>query len=279
MEPRGVMKPIETHEHGTSGPTVVVLHGGPGAPGSATDLARGLARWFRVLEPWQRGSGGEPLTVARHVADLHDLMEARFGGAPAPLVGESWGAMLALAYAAEHPATAGPLVLVGCGTFDAVARARLRVTLNERTDDELRRRLESLPVEVPDPTKRLERRYELMRSLYHIDLLPDDGNEGGGREFDMRAYSQSWSDMVRLQREGVYPAAFEAIESPVLMLHGAYDPHPGQMIRANLEHFLPQLEYQEWERSGHTPWREAEVRHEFFAVAREWLMVHQEDAE
>ncbi len=273
------MEPIETHEHGTSGRMVIVLHGGPGAPGSATDLARGLAKGFRVLEPWQRGSGGEPLTVARHVADLHELVEARFGGAPAPLVGESWGAMLALAYAAEHPATAGPLVLVGCGTFDAVARARMRVILNERTNDELKQRLGDLAAEIPDPEERLERRYELTRTLYDVDPLPENADGGGRGEFDMRAHSESWADMVRLQREGVYPAAFEAIESPVLMLHGAYDPHPGQMIRASLAPFLLQLEYREWERSGHSPWREAEVSHEFFAVTREWLMAHYDDEE
>jgi hypothetical protein len=36
--------------------------------------------------------------------------------------------------------------------------------------------------------------------------------------------------MIRLQDHGVYPAAFSAIRSPVLMLHGAVDPHPGRMI-------------------------------------------------
>jgi len=39
---------------------------------------------------------------------------------------------------------------------------------------------------------------------------------------------------VQLQEAGVYPAAFAAITSPVLMLHSTYDPHPGQMIRASL---------------------------------------------
>ena len=78
-------------------------------------------------------------------------------------------------------------------------------------------------------------------------------------------------DMVRLQEEGVYPSAFSAIRSPVLMLHGVYDPHPGQMIRANLESYLPQLEYHEWERCGHSPWNEKFVRDDFFTILHEWL--------
>jgi pimeloyl-ACP methyl ester carboxylesterase len=260
----------------TSGPLVVVLHGGPAAVGEAAPVARGLADAFRVLEPWQRGSGGEPLTVARHVADLDDLVAARSAGARPALVGESWGAMLALAYAAAHPGRAGPLVLIGCGTFDPAARARLRATLEERTDGGLRRRLERLQEEVPDPGERLRQRHTLMESLYSYDPVPPDAPEQT-QPFDLRAHTQTWADMVRLQEEGVYPAAFAAIRSPVLMLHGAYDPHPGRLIRASLAPYLPQLEYRQWDRCGHSPWLERAVRDEFFAVLRQWLARHLPD--
>ncbi len=80
--------------------------------------------------------------------------------------------------------------------------------------------------------------------------------------------------MVRLQEAGVYPAAFAAIDVPVIMLHGAVDPHPGQMIRASLEPHLPQLEYQEWEHCGHYPWLEKAVGEDFCSVLREWLTCH-----
>jgi pimeloyl-ACP methyl ester carboxylesterase len=91
---------------------------------------------------------------------------------------------------------------------------------------------------------------------------------------DVQAYEESWEDMLRLQREGVYPAAFSAIQSPVLMLHGAADPHPGEMIRASLAPYVPQLEYREWEQCGHYPWIEEHTREEFFSVLRGWLTVH-----
>jgi pimeloyl-ACP methyl ester carboxylesterase len=52
---------------------LIVLHGGPGAAGHMAPVARGLADAYRVFEPFQRKSGGEPLTVARHVTDLHDV--------------------------------------------------------------------------------------------------------------------------------------------------------------------------------------------------------------
>jgi pimeloyl-ACP methyl ester carboxylesterase len=229
-------------------------------------VARGLADAFRVLEPLQRGSGPERLTVARHVADLHEVVrgcESR----PA-LVGHSWGAMLALAYAAAHPDRASAVALIGCGTFEKGARDRMRATLEARVDDELRRRLENLPKDVPDPDERLRVFGNLTLPLYCHELVT---SELEVEACDARAYDETWEDMVRLQDERRYPAAFAAIEAPVLMLHGAVDPHPGRLIRASLQPYLPQLEYHQWERCGHYPWLERAVREEFFAVLRQWL--------
>lgn len=234
-------------------------------------VARGLADSFRVLEPFQRGSGAEPLTVARHIADLDELVRSGSGGARPALIGSSWGAMLALAYAAAHPASAGPLVLIGCGTFDPAARARMQAIIEERMSSDLRRRLERLPEEFPDPDERLRVNGDLVLPLYSYDLITTCQEL---EACDARACQETWEDMVRLQEEGVYPAAFAAIVTPVLMLHGADDPHPGRMIRASLAPYLPQLEYREWDRCGHYPWLESAVREEFFCVLVGWLAQH-----
>ena len=152
---------LRIRTYGSTGPQVIVMHGGPGAVGSAAPLARGLADAFRVIEPWQRGSGDEPLTVARHVQDLHELIEARCGGAKPALVGESWGAMLALAYAAAHPDTAGPLALIGCGTFDIDARARMQQIIEQRTTGELQQRLDEVDARCSDLGERMLFRHTL----------------------------------------------------------------------------------------------------------------------
>ena len=108
---------IRFRTYGTKGPPVVVVHGGPGTSGSMAAVAWGLADRFQVVGACQRGSGAgqrssgaERLSVRRHVADLDEVIESCCGGGRPALVGSSWGAMLALAYAAEHP-----LVLIGCG--------------------------------------------------------------------------------------------------------------------------------------------------------------------
>jgi pimeloyl-ACP methyl ester carboxylesterase len=251
--------------HGPAeGPSAVVLHGGPGAAGHAADLAAGLAQRSRqrVLEPHQRGSGGGPLSVARHVADLHDVIRRHCGDddrRPA-LVGESWGAMLALAYAAEHPEAAGPIALVGCGTFDLPAREQFQRNLEQRMTPELRGRIEQLDHRSLEESERLREKFRLIRTLYEYE--PDEPPVEG--HFDYEAHRQTWEDMLRLQGEGVYPKAFAAIRSPVLMLHGDYDPHPGEMIRQGLLPHLPELEYFELPRCGHSPWREKHAREAFY---------------
>lgn len=177
---------------------IFLLHGGPGANGGLEFLAEE----FGGEAPLQRRSGGEPLTVARHVADLHALVSE-----PPLLVGHSWGAMLALSYAAEHPVER--LLLVGCGTYDPASRA------------ELVRRREASGFEPPD------------------------------EEYDEQGHEETWSDMLRLQADGTYPAAFARIEAPVTMLHGELDEHPGPMIRDNLRRYMPQLQYIEVAAAGH----------------------------
>ena len=265
---------IDVRAYGTSGPFVAVLHGGPGAPGYMAPVARELAHTFRVLEPLQRGAGDVLLTVARHVEDLGEVLTSRCGEAQAVLAGHSWGAMLALAYAAAHPDRVASIVLIGCGTFDVAARARFRAIIDARMDDGLRRRVDRLTDDYRDADERLRIRAELTLPLYSHDVDPA---AAGFEGCDARAHQETWDDMMRLQTAGVYPRAFEVIHAPAIMLHGAADPHPGSMIRASLEPYLPQLEYVEWERCGHYPWLEP-VRDDFFHALVEWIQRHGDKA-
>lgn len=260
--------PVHAREYGTSGPAVVLLHGGPGAPGYMAPLARKLTDSFRVIEPFQRSSGKEPLTVARHVADLRETVASRCGRGRPGLVGHSWGAMLALAYAAAHPDSIACLVLIGCGTFDPAARDRLETSRKQRMTQDLACRMQGLEGEFPDPNARLLAMGRLIQQIDSYELIPPEDET---ERCDARAHEETWRDMMRLQTEGVYPATFASIHSPAIMMHGFLDPHPGRMIHAGLKPYIPQLEYLEWEQCGHYPWLEKAVRDEFHAALRTWL--------
>lgn len=212
-------------------PQVVLLHGGPGAPGSMAGVARGLADEFFVLEPFQRVREDTPLDVRVHIDDLHALL----GDERVPLVGHSWGAMLALAYAAEHPVA--KLILVGCGTFDPAARAEFERRRAAATGD-------------------------------HVDALTEETEEVA---FDEAGHKETWADMLRLQADGTYPAAFARIEAPVVLIHGDQDSHPGRMIADSLRPHVARLTYMELERCGHYPWVERHASAAFFHVLKDAL--------
>jgi proline iminopeptidase len=109
------------------GVAAVVLHGGPGS-GSSPLLKRFFdpAR-YRVISVDQRGAGrSQPRGCTLHNTTAHlieDLqaVRAHLGIGTWLVVGGSWGATLALAYAAEHP--------------QAVAAMLLRAVFLARPDD------------------------------------------------------------------------------------------------------------------------------------------------
>jgi pimeloyl-ACP methyl ester carboxylesterase len=204
-----------------------------------------------------------------HVADLHEIINFYTADFRPALLGNSWGAMLALAYAAAHPRSVGPLILIGCGTFDLAARAELQRTISERMTDVIRAQLKD--AEQLDADERLKASVEATIPIYSYDPVTSPHKED---EVDSRAHHETWDDMLRLQREGTYPAAFAAIKVPVLMVHGTFDPLPGRLIAKGLRPYLPHLDYRELERCGHYPWLEKAAADTFFSLIREWLDQH-----
>ncbi|GMU33151.1 MAG: alpha/beta hydrolase [Planctomycetia bacterium] len=260
--------PLFFRRYGDEGPLVFVLHGGPGAPGYMAPVARGIAAFARAVEPFQRRSGDQPLTVRTHILDLHHLISAICPTEPCIIVGHSWGAMLALACAAEFPESVSRLVLIGCGTFDPASRQRLKEIRAARMTPAVLERQARLLKRFPKPDERLRAMGSLNQRIDSVRLIPHRDETAA---FDARGHEETWGDMLRLQAESIYPAAFATIRAPVLMIHGADDPHPGKMIRDNLAPHLPQLEYHELTQCGHYPWLEEFARGRFFLILQDWL--------
>lgn len=116
---------LHCREIGTRGPLVVFLHGVGGTTRYFERPVGPLAASHRVLlvdllgygrspKPWRR------YTVDRHVAALRTVLGTR---GPATLVGHSFGAIAALAYAARYPRDVTGLVLVGMPYFGNLEQA------------------------------------------------------------------------------------------------------------------------------------------------------------
>lgn len=113
---------------------IIALHSGPG---DSHDILR---PWLdrlatddrRVVYYDQRGSGQSPLvsgtsygTWREHVDDLHRVLLALKASKPV-LLGHSWGGLLAMLHALEHPESVGALILVAPSPVHAADGALLR---------------------------------------------------------------------------------------------------------------------------------------------------------
>jgi len=264
------LAPISVRHYGEHGSYLVLLHGGPGAPGEMAPVARCLSDRFRVLEPLQRRSGVVPLTVARHVADLHEVLRGPLREGPVRLVGFSWGAMLALTYAARYPVEVERLILIGCGTFDRRGRDVYQARIAERIRPDETQRIRDIEAQLSTETDR-RRRNELFAALGVIyeriqscELLASESAEE--LPCDEANFRQTWADAVSLQEQGVQPAEFARIEGSVAMIHGCQDPHPGRLIRESLTPFIRGIQYHELLRCGHKPWIEREAKDKFYEL-------------
>ncbi len=231
-------------------------------------VAGELGNDFTAIEVLQRRGENGGLSVERHLADLRDCVAEHGRGEPALIVGHSWGAMLAMSYGAAHLGTLGGLMLIGSGTFDTASRQRLGELRQERLGPSGRAAMERLKGSGLSATDRMKRSAGLLFKTDSHDLA-EIGTPASA--FDVVGHDASWDDMMRLQSDGTYPAAYSAIACPVLMLHGEQDPHPGHMIRDSLTPHVPQLQYVELDQCGHYPWLERHARDRFYEVVRDWL--------
>ena len=92
-----------------------------------------------------------------------------------------------------------------------MARAELQSTVEQRMTDGIRARLKE--VEQLGEDERLKAGVQATAPIYSYEptISPHDDDE-----VDARAHQQTWEDMLRLQTDGIYPAAFAAIKVPIL---------------------------------------------------------------
>ncbi|MGA7475941.1 MAG: alpha/beta hydrolase [Thermoplasmata archaeon] len=245
----------------------VVVHGGPGAPGTMAPVARVLGATLGVLEPWQTAR-----TVAGQVQELSGQIDA-WASLPVTLVGHSWGAWLVLLVAGEHPEKVRRVVLVGSGPFQARYAAETLRHRRQRLTRSQWREFEELEHRLADPSSRaspsaLSRLGELSEVADSYELVPHPPAEA---EADPAAFRAVWSEADEMRRSGALVRALRRVRAPVVVLHGTADPHPLQGVveplrRAGVDPTVVVLA-----RCGHEPWWERYAREPFFAELRKEL--------
>ncbi len=241
--------------HGTPPRDVAVLHGGPGAPGSAYFLASGLSDRFGVLEAFQTRDKIDDL-----VQELKETLEAE-AAFPVALVGHSWGAWLAGIFAARNPGLVRKIALVGSGPLEEsyvprITKSRLKGM--DREEKEFYERV--LRGEFPGGTDAAVRRLgQIAHRVDSFDPLPPE-NIPDPMPFQSAQYQSVWDEAAEMRRSGRLLEEWAGVCCPVVALHGDKDPHPAEGVEFPLRKMQHDFRFHLLRDCGHEPWRERRAR-------------------
>ncbi|MFG1927042.1 alpha/beta fold hydrolase [Cryptosporangium sp. NPDC048952] len=248
------------------GQPLVLCHGGPGIWDYFDDVAAMFEDIATVVRWDQRGCGRSerrgPYTVSQFVTDLDTISAqatvgpgaSRATDAPGParvnLLGHSWGALLALFYALDHPDRVDRLIYVsGVGidpdhtwkpahhrTFAARVDPRWNeLDQRDRTPDEDRElAILQWATDFEDPVHA-----ERMATPWH------------GLNWEC---AQSLNADVKRIVDDDLAARCRNLTVPTLIVDGRHDPRPRSAVDS-LEHALPNVRRVTLD-AGHSPWAE-----------------------
>jgi proline iminopeptidase len=237
------------------GPPVVVLHGGPGA--SHDYLRPGfdlLAGGHTLIYYDQRGGGQSPVPAGsavgwrEQVADLEALREA-WGLAQLTICGYSWGGLLAMLYATEHPGRVARLALVSPAPAWRAARLEFEATFSARTMSPAlqaeRAAVRDSGLRERDPAAYQRRLFELSVVPYFVD--PTLVTQLTAFRIIGRTQQEVWASL------GDYDLRpqLARLDVPALVLHGKED-----VIPASAAEEAARLLHAEWHLlspCGHCP--------------------------
>lgn len=222
------------------GPPVVVLHGGPGAHHDYLlpqydRLAEGRA----LLYYDQRGGGRSPVSrdVAvgwrEHVADL-DALRDHWRLDRLILLGYSWGGLLAVLYALEHPDRIARLALVSAAPATAVWRDEFERRFGARMAQpwiaRSRAELTALGLAQSDPERYRRIAFALSVAGYFRD--PSRAKEMTPFRVTERTRRAVWDSLGEYDlRERIRRTFPDGTAPRSLLLHGTYDPMPIEAAR------------------------------------------------
>jgi proline iminopeptidase len=250
-------KPLAYEEYGTGKP-IVLLAGGPGQnPAYMAPVAQMLASAGRsVLLLDQRGTGRssdaiscrERMNLAGAIADL-EALRVNLQTDKLAIAGHSFGGMLAMAYAQEHPDHVAGLLLLDTGpmshadfqTESTTVRARLtqeELTALKNATSDTRMDAVELPAYFAD-------RRNANRLQEYIQP---------GQDFDSELASELLGSDLR---------NFDVIDgmrklmAPIALVFGRAD--PGFFVSAEIQHLQTNAKLFVVEHAGHYPWLENEA--------------------
>jgi pimeloyl-ACP methyl ester carboxylesterase len=230
---------------------LVLLHGGPGAPGDMEPIAKRISISFGILEPLLLSP-----SINDQLEELHSIIKEHCNY-PVVFIGHSWGAWLGFIFTSLYPGAVKKLIMIGAPPFEekyaaGITETRLaRLTTEER--DWLLLAEEQIKA-APEKKHSIMTRYiDLMIKADSFSLLTSDNSE---MEFYPAVFYKVWEEAAQLRKNGKLIGYSNNIRCPVVALHGNYDSHPAAGVKEPLSNALKNFRFTLLENCGHYPWKE-----------------------
>jgi pimeloyl-ACP methyl ester carboxylesterase len=255
---------VNLRKYGEGPYEYVVVHGGPGAPGSVSSLARKLSETCSVLEPFQTET-----TVWGQVEELYRQIRDNCTYRVFAL-GHSWGAWLVFLLAYKYPEAVRTVFLIGAGAFDCsflpeLQRRRL-AALSVEEQTEYREIIHLLKKPSENCDKYLGRLGELAEKADNYCVEMTDENTESMVAIDGEQFQKIFAEAHRMREDGFFRKIAADIRCPVRIIHGKNDTTPVEGVVDPLHGTIPNLKWYVIDRCGHSPWKEKYGKEEFYRI-------------
>lgn len=250
-------------QYGQEDPQMVLIHGGPGAPGELRPLAQILEKkGFSVLEPFQRAG-----SISEQIEELYALLvsqELR----KTILLGYSWGAWLSILFTEKYPDLVERLILVSTPPFTSEESTIIAKRRLEKLDPvatvqvgELTNQLESSDKEIRTSAFR-----DLGRLFHQCDSYSLVTDKEYVLSYDVDIYHAVWSEAEERRISGAMEKSLGSLTVPLIFIHGNDDSHPSSAILSILKRLDLDVVYYEIPNCGHAPWLERFGQFRFLSI-------------
>jgi len=239
---------------------VVLVHGGPGAPGYLAPLALKLSEIGGVVEVLN----GAP-TIKQQTYELYEEI-IRQCDLPVILIGHSWGAWLSWIVTSKYLSLVKKLILIGAPPFIAKYAQEILKTRVNRLNESDRELLYDYFQKLDnssDTNRLLEKIAKLMAKA---DVMDPISQEYPTIEYQYDVYKAVWEEAEKLRQSGELLNLGKNISCPVIAIHGNYDPHPFQGVHQPLTKMMPDFKMRIIDKCGHYPWNEMQAVDDFYRV-------------
>ncbi len=262
---------MDCRTYGQAPYSAVVVHGGPGAPGSASSLALALSSLIGTIEPFQTA-----YTIKEQIEELSYQID-RYATVPFFLFGHSWGAWLSFLLANSHPNIIRKIFLIGSGAFDALyvqqMEKRRLSHLSASEAEEYKNINNKLSISIEyDKNTLLTRLGQLAEKAdnYCVDPIPE--NNDNIIKIDADQYNSIWTEASQLRSSGYFINILKNISIPIRIIHGANDPTPITGVVNPIKNNIQDLSWYELQKCGHSPWKERYAKGEFWRIIKSELV-------